>query len=107
MTMMIYLEQPISGGHSACPAGRVAVVQHCIVLTVACSSLRCAVATLAHFPRARGAERDGIKIAPLKGRAVLFRNVRGGVEDEASLHEACPVLAGEKHVATLWLAQRK
>ena len=107
MTMIIYLEQPNSGGHSACPAGRVAVVQHCIVLTVACSSLRCAVATLAHFPRARGAERDGIKIAPLKGRAVLFRNVRGGVEDEASLHEACPVLAGEKHVATLWLAQRK
>ena len=64
------------------------------------------------FPRARpatdelgDAERPpGIRIQPRKGRALIFWNIRQGREDEASLHEAQPVLSGGKLVATKWLS---
>jgi prolyl 4-hydroxylase len=70
------------------------------------------------FPRARPAAADddadvpaerpraaatGIRIQPQKGRGLCFWNVRGGREDDASLHEAQPVLAGTKMIATKWL----
>jgi len=63
------------------------------------------------FPRARvwnpdsGEEQlcSGIKIAPVKGRCVFFYNIRNGKEDECSLHEAMPVISGDKWIATLWL----
>lgn len=91
-TFMVYCASPIS-----CVA----------VLALPCRSHSFHSGGQTHFPRARGvSERgEGIKIAPIKGRAVLFRNVRNGtgVEDECSLHEACPVLAGEKVVMTLWV----
>jgi len=83
------------------------------------------------FPRARsldgGPSSPGISIEPKKGRAVYFRcglsqppplsteqtrhrcrNVRNGtpVEDDHSLHEAQPVLAGSKSVCTLWVGRR-
>ena len=65
-----------------------------------------------YFPRARpvaeelgDAERPaGIRIQPRKGRALIFWNIRQGREDEASLHEAQPVLGGTKLVATKWLS---
>jgi len=39
-----------------------------------------------------------------QGRALIFWNIRQGREDEASLHEAQPVLSGGKMVATKWLS---
>ena len=64
------------------------------------------------FPRARPATDElddadrppGIRIQPRKGRALIFWNIRQGREDEASLHEAQPVLSGGKLVATKWLS---
>ncbi len=68
------------------------------------------------FPRARAVASDsedepdrapGIRVQPRKGRALCFWNVRGGREDEASLHEAQPVLRGSKLIATKWLSTRE
>ena len=63
------------------------------------------------FPRARPISTEefddgppGIRIQPRKGRALIFWNIRQGREDEASLHEAQPVLSGGKLVATKWLS---
>ena len=39
-----------------------------------------------------------------QGRAVCFWNIRGGREDETSLHEAQPVIRGQKLIATKWLS---
>ena len=64
-----------------------------------------------YFPRALPAAEEldeerapGIRIQPRKGRALIFWNIRQGREDEASLHEAQPVLGGCKLVATKWLS---
>ena len=64
------------------------------------------------FPRARPVTEEledserppGIRIQPRKGRALIFWNIRQGREDEASLHEAQPVLSACKLVATKWLS---
>ena len=70
-----------------------------------------------HFPKATpttvrdfagasadaGARRGGVRIWPKRGRAVCFWSVRAGVEDPRSLHEAEPIVAGEKWIATKWL----
>ena len=57
-----------------------------------------------HFPKAKafgkGADADGVRVWPKRGRALVFWSVRGGVEDVRSLHEAEPVAAGEKWIAT-------
>lgn len=60
-----------------------------------------------HFPKAKpaglGADADGVRVWPKRGRALVFWSVRGGVEDARSLHEAEPVAAGEKWIATKWM----
>ena len=54
------------------------------------------------FPRAK------IKIAPEKGKAVLFYNVNPyGKEDPMSLHGGAPVIQGEKWLLTRWLRERE
>jgi hypothetical protein len=54
-------------------------------------------------PERSKAAATGIRIQPRKGRGLCFWNVRGAREDDASLHEAQPVLAGTKMIATKWL----
>ena len=60
-----------------------------------------------HFPKAKpagkGGDADGVRVWPKRGRALVFWSVRGGVEDVRSLHEAEPVAAGEKWIATKWM----
>ena len=60
-----------------------------------------------HFPKAKpfgkGADADGVRVWPKRGRALVFWSVRGGVEDARSLHEAEPVAGGEKWIATKWM----
>ena len=60
-----------------------------------------------HFPKAKPAGKDadavGVRVWPKRGRALVFWSVRGGVEDARSLHEAEPVAAGEKWIATKWM----
>ena len=65
-----------------------------------------------HFPRAVPVSmRDGcgdaagIRIWPKRGRALVFWSVSGGIEDVRSLHEAEPVIEGEKWIATKWLRE--
>jgi prolyl 4-hydroxylase len=54
------------------------------------------------FPRA------GVKIAPEKGKAVLFYNVTPeGKEDPMSFHGGAPVVRGEKWLMTRWLRERE
>ncbi|MCF7220766.1 2OG-Fe(II) oxygenase [Marilutibacter chinensis] len=49
-----------------------------------------------------------LKVAPQPGRAVVFDNLDGdGQPQPASLHAGCPVRAGEKWLATLWIRQRR
>ncbi len=47
--------------------------------------------------------RGGVRVWPKRGRALVFWSVRGGAEDARSLHEAEPVVEGEKWIATKWL----
>jgi prolyl 4-hydroxylase len=47
--------------------------------------------------------RGGVRVWPKRGRALVFWSVRGGAEDAWSLHEAEPVVEGEKWIATKWL----
>jgi len=47
----------------------------------------------------------GIRIWPKRGRALVFWSVSGGIEDVRSLHEAEPVIEGEKWIATKWLRE--
>jgi hypothetical protein len=60
-----------------------------------------------HFPKAKafgkGADADGVRVWPKRGRALVFWSVRGGVEDARSLHEAEAVAGGEKWIATKWM----
>ena len=65
-----------------------------------------------HFPRAAplGAPAGtppGIKVMPRKGRAILFYNIRNGVEDDASLHEGsafrCASRWGNKRISFSFL----
>jgi len=54
------------------------------------------------FPKAN------LAIAPTKGKAVLFYNVKpDGRIDPRSFHGGAPVLAGEKWIATIWLRERR
>ena len=81
VTAMVYLNDVMEGGHTYVPRAR----------------------PVAEEPD--DAERPpGIRIQPRKGRALIFWNIRQGREDEASLHEAQPVLGGTKMVATKWLS---
>ncbi|WP_334131566.1 2OG-Fe(II) oxygenase [Silanimonas lenta] len=51
--------------------------------------------------------RRGLRITPVPGAALAFRNLTGdGSIDEDSLHAGLPVLRGEKWIATFWLRQR-
>ena len=54
-------------------------------------------------PAGKGGDADGVRVWPKRGRALVFWSVRGGVEDVRSLHEAEPVAAGEKWIATKWM----
>lgn len=65
-----------------------------------------------HFPKAvpltvrersAAVNAAGIRIWPKRGRALVFWSVTGGVEDPRSLHEAEPIVEGEKWIATKWL----
>jgi prolyl 4-hydroxylase len=54
------------------------------------------------FPKAK------LKIAPQKGKAVLFYSVdRSGKEDPMSFHGGAPVIKGEKWLMTRWLRERE
>jgi prolyl 4-hydroxylase len=47
---------------------------------------------------------EGLKVRPTKGDALLFWSAHpNGSADLQALHGGCPVLRGEKWVATLWL----
>jgi hypothetical protein len=49
----------------------------------------------------------GLRVAPRPGRAVIFDNLHDdGQPDIDALHAGCPVVEGEKWLATLWLRQR-
>jgi prolyl 4-hydroxylase len=55
-----------------------------------------------YFPEA------DLKIAPVRGDALLFYNVLpDGAIDRLSLHASLPVTAGEKWVATKWIRERE
>ncbi|GAQ84518.1 Prolyl 4-hydroxylase alpha subunit [Klebsormidium nitens] len=66
------------------------------------------------FPCENGDEADsdcdgfaGFKVKPRKGDALLFYTFRpDGTHDEASLHCSCPVVRGEKWVATKWIHEK-
>jgi len=46
-------------------------------------------------------------VKPRRGQALLFYDLMpDGEMDEQSLHGGCPVLKGEKWVATKWLRQK-
>jgi len=48
-----------------------------------------------------------IKIKPRQGGGVMFRNVTPeGTPDNATLHAGCPVVEGEKWLATLWIREK-
>ena len=48
--------------------------------------------------------RPGIKVAPVKGRAVLFYSVRpDGAPDPFSLHGGCAVRKGVKWAVNQWV----
>ncbi|XP_062391839.1 prolyl 4-hydroxylase subunit alpha-2-like [Sardina pilchardus] len=49
----------------------------------------------------------GAEILPQKGSAVLWYNIlRNGLEDDRTLHAACPVFLGSKWVANKWVRMR-
>lgn len=51
--------------------------------------------------------RLGVKVKPERGGGILFRNLRPeGTPDDATLHAGCPVIEGEKWLATLWIRER-
>ncbi|KAF8377622.1 hypothetical protein HHK36_031004 [Tetracentron sinense] len=46
----------------------------------------------------------GLKVKPRQGDGLLFYSVfANGTIDQASLHGSCPVIEGEKWVATKWI----
>ncbi len=48
----------------------------------------------------------GLRVAPRRGRVVLFDNVHAdGAPDTNTLHAGMPVIAGRKWLATLWLRE--
>lgn len=48
----------------------------------------------------------GIKVAPITGGGVLFRNLdTAGLRHPLSLHAGLPVVQGEKWIATTWIRQ--
>jgi len=47
---------------------------------------------------------NGVRIHPKRCRAIAFWSVNGGVEDSKSLHEAEPVIEGNKQIFTQWLS---
>lgn len=48
-----------------------------------------------------------VKVKPRRGGGVMFRNVTPeGTPDNATLHAGCPVLEGEKWLATLWIREK-
>jgi len=51
------------------------------------------------------AKQQGLAVKAEKGDALLFFSVMpdGNTMDELSLHASCPVLSGNKFVATKWL----
>ncbi|KAK6923989.1 Prolyl 4-hydroxylase alpha subunit, Fe(2+) 2OG dioxygenase domain [Dillenia turbinata] len=50
----------------------------------------------------------GLKVKPRKGDGLLFYSVfPNGTIDELSLHGSCPVIKGEKWVATKWIRDRE
>ncbi len=60
---------------------------------------------------AAGGETDfpllGVRIAPRRGRVVMFDNVAAdGTPDPATLHAGLPVERGRKWLATLWMRER-
>merc|ERR1712196_386149 len=49
----------------------------------------------------------GLKVRPRKGQALVFYSLKpDGNFDPQSLHGGCPVVKGEKWVATKWIRQR-
>ena len=48
-----------------------------------------------------------LKITPKNGRALYWKNVYRGLPNEATLHSAEPVVAGEKWVVTKWLREKR
>ncbi|KAJ7231025.1 hypothetical protein O6H91_Y458100 [Diphasiastrum complanatum] len=50
----------------------------------------------------------GLKVKPRQGDALLFYSMfPNGTFDRTSLHGSCPVLKGEKWVATKWIRNRE
>jgi prolyl 4-hydroxylase len=50
----------------------------------------------------------GLKIAGVAGTGLMFRNAdANGRPDPASAHAGCPILAGEKFLATRWIHQQR
>lgn len=46
-----------------------------------------------------------LKIAPIKGSALYFSYFHQGKVDPMTLHGGCPVMAGEKWIATKWIRE--
>ena len=61
------------------------------------------------FPKAKGHESadacaDGFRVKPVKGTAVIFYSMLpDGNLDRLSLHQACPVIKGEKYASNVWI----
>ncbi len=50
----------------------------------------------------------GIRVYPLAGSGVLFRNLNSqGQREPLSLHAGNPITRGEKWIATIWIRQRE
>ncbi|XXG44536.1 hypothetical protein AAC387_Pa01g4313 [Persea americana] len=50
----------------------------------------------------------GLKVKPRQGDGLLFYSVfPNGTIDQTSLHESCPVIKGEKWVATKWIRDQE
>jgi hypothetical protein len=98
-TFMVYLNDTEAGGHTFFPrarptAGEGSSAEHSAGVKISPNKV-CALNSAA----------SALKTRLRQGRAVFFFNIRHGREDECSLHEAMPVLAGEKMICTLWLGQ--
>jgi prolyl 4-hydroxylase len=49
----------------------------------------------------------GLKVKPRQGDALLFYSMLpNGTFDKAALHGSCPVIKGEKWVATKWIRDK-
>ena len=59
-----------------------------------------------HFPAATASDKEGLRIEPVPGRAVVFSNILStGQPDPRTIHAGEPVAAGTKYGLNLWICE--